>query len=166
MENPNNGLTTVGAQDGPSLSVVGDTYRLVVTGEQTGGAYAVIDMLIPPQGGPGPHAHAGFQEAFYVMEGEIVVKTESQTYTARKGAFVNIPLGGLVHDFKNEADTTAHLLCVLTPAGMEGMFREIGRPVAPGAFLPPPEMTLEEQTRMQGVAEKYGQKLFPPDYLG
>jgi len=166
MENPINDLTTVDAQDGPILSVVGDTYRLVVTGEQTGGAYAVIDMLIPPQGGPGPHAHADFQEAFYVMEGEIEVRTEAQTYTARKGAFVNIPLGGLVHDFKNQTDTMAHLLCVLTPAGMEGMFQEIGRPVAPGAFLPPPEMNPEEQKRLQGIAEKYGQKLFPPDYLG
>ena len=166
MGKPINDLTTVDAQDGQSLSVVGDTYRLIVTGEQTGGAYAVVDMLIPPQGGPGPHAHAGFQEAFYVIEGEIEVKTESRTYTARKGAFVNIPLGGLVHDFKNESDTTAHLLCVLTPAGMEGMFQEIGRPVAPGVFLPPPEMTPEEQKRLQGIAEKYGQKLFPPDYLG
>lgn len=166
MENPINDLTTVGAQDGPSLSVVGDTYRLIVNGEQTGGAYAVIDMLVPPQGGPGPHAHAGFQEAFYVIEGEIEVKTESQTYTAQKGAFVNIPLGGLVHDFKNQTGTTAHLLCVLTPAGMEGLFQEIGRPVPAGAFLPPPEMNPEEQKRMQAIAEKYGQKLFPPDYLG
>lgn len=166
MGNPIDELTTVDAQEGQSLSVVGDTYRLVITGEQTRGAYAVIDMLVPPQGGPGPHAHAGFQEAFYVMEGEIEVKTEVQTYTARKGAFVNIPLGGLVHDFKNVTDTTAHLLCVLTPAGMEGIFQEIGRPVAPGAFLPPPEMTPEEQKRLQAIAEKYGQKLFPPDYLG
>lgn len=166
MRIPINNLTTVDAQDGPSLSVMGDTYRLVITGEQTGGAYAVVDMLIPPNGGPGPHAHAGFQEAFYVMEGEIEVKTQSQTYTARKGAFVNIPLGGLVHDFKNQTDTMAHLLCVLTPAGMEGLFQEIGRAVAPGAFLPPPEMNPEEEKRMQGIAEKHGQKLFPPDYFG
>lgn len=60
----------------------------------------------------------------------------------------------------------AHLLCVLTPAGMEGLFQEIGRAVAPGAFLPPPEMNPEEEKRMQGIAEKHGQKLFPPDYFG
>src|SRR5689334_5063570 len=99
MENLIKHLTTVNAEDGETLSVVGDTYRLVITGEQTGGAYAVIDMLIPPQGGPGPHAHVDVQEAFYVLEGEVEVKTESQTYLARKGSFVNIPLGGLVHRF-------------------------------------------------------------------
>jgi quercetin dioxygenase-like cupin family protein len=166
VENPISKLTTVDAQDGQTLSVVGDTYRLVITGEQTGGAYATIDMLIPPKGGPGPHSHPDFQESFYVMEGEVVVKTETVTYTARKGSFVNVPLGGVVHDFKNETDTTARLLCVVVPSGLEKLFQEIGKPVQPGAFLPPPpSMTPEEQQRMQTIAAKYGQKLFPPDYL-
>jgi len=47
MENTNNSLTTVAAQEGPSVSVVGDTYRIIIGGEQTSGAYALIDMLIP-----------------------------------------------------------------------------------------------------------------------
>ncbi|MEJ7663753.1 MAG: hypothetical protein WKG07_31590 [Hymenobacter sp.] len=33
---------------------MGDTYRVIASGEQTGGAYAVIDMLVPPGGGPAP----------------------------------------------------------------------------------------------------------------
>ena len=165
MGNPSDGLTTVNAQEGQTLSVVGDTYRILITGDQTGGAYATIDMLIPPQGGPGPHAHANIQESFYVMEGEIVVKTKSESYTARKGSFVNIPLGGVVHDFKNETNTTAHLLCVVVPAGLEKFFQEIGKPVQAGTFLPVPDMNPDEQQRLQGIAEKYGQKLFPPDYL-
>lgn len=166
MENPITPITAVDADDGPTLSVVGDTYRIVITGKQTGGAYAAIDMMIPPGGGPGPHAHAGFQESFYVMDGEIVVKTKAQTYTARKGSFVNIPLGGVVHSFKNQSNANAHLLCVVVPSGLEQFFEEIGKPVAPGAFLPPPgAMGPEEQERMKTIAEKYGQQLFPPDYL-
>ena len=165
MENPIIPIATVDASDGETVSVVGDTYRIVITGEQTGGAYAAIDMMIPPNGGPGPHAHAGIQESFYVMEGEIVVKTKAQTYTARKGSFVNIPLGGVVHSFKNLSDTNAHLLCVVVPAGLEQFFYEIGKPVEPGTFLPPPTMGPEEQKRLQAIAEKYGQQLFPPDYL-
>ena len=165
MENLTNKLSTIAAEDGQTLSVVGDTYRLVITGEQTGGAYAVIDMLIPPQGGPGPHAHAGFQEAFYVLEGEIEVKTEVQTYTAQKGAFVNIPLGGMVHCFKNKTDAVAHMLCIVVPAGLEDFFKEIGKPVEAGVFLPPPDMGPQEQKKLQRIAEKFGQKLFPPNYL-
>lgn len=165
MENPNGKITTVDTHDGQNLSVVGDTYRLLIGGEQTGGAYATIDMLIPPKGGPGPHAHAGFQESFYVVEGEIVVRTAAQTYTARQGSFVNIPRGGVAHSFKNESSTTAHLLCVVVPAGLEDFFREIGKPVAAGTFLPPPQLDEAAQQRLQEIAKKYGQEVFPLDYF-
>lgn len=129
-------LTTTDADEGPHLSVVGDTYRLVITGEQTNGAYAVIDMLIPPDGGPGPHAHPNFQESFHVLDGEVEVKTETETYLARKGSFVNIPTGGVVHRFKNKSDQIAHLWCVVVPAGLDDFFKEIGKPVAADTFLP------------------------------
>ena len=165
MEYPVTPLITVPADAGETLSVVGDTYRLVITGEQTGGAYAAIDMLIPPGGGPGPHAHAAIQESFLVLDGEIEVKTNDRTYTAAKGAFVNIPLGGIVHCFKNKTQTTARLWCVVVPAGLDAFFQEIGKPVAAGEFLPPPKMTPEDQERLQAIAEKYGQQVFPPDYL-
>lgn len=49
---------------------------------------------------------------------------------------------------------------------MEEMFNEIGKPVAANTFLSLPRMTLEEQIQLQSIAEKYGQKLYPPDYLG
>ena len=56
------------------------------------------------------------------------------------------------------------MLCLITPAGMEKMFKRRGTPVA-NTFLPPPHMTLEEQKQVQIIAEKYGQKLYPPEYL-
>ncbi|GAB3641331.1 hypothetical protein [Spirosoma arcticum] len=48
MQNVTKVLLTTALQEGQILSVVGDTYRLVVTGEQTGGDYAMIEMLVPP----------------------------------------------------------------------------------------------------------------------
>ncbi len=161
-----NTLTTTTPDQGLHLSVVGDTYRLVITGQQTKGAYAVIDMLIPPDGGPGPHAHPHFQESFHVLDGEIEVKTEQETYVARKGDFLNIPTGGVVHCFKNKSDQIAHLWCVVVPAGLDDFFKEIGTPVAAGTFLPPPPMSPDEIKRLAAIAQKYGQQVFPPDYLG
>jgi quercetin dioxygenase-like cupin family protein len=164
MENSNNAIT-LNPQDGDSLSVVGDTYRILVSGKQTNGAFAIIDMLIPPGGGPGPHAHASFQESFYVIDGEIEVKTKGQSYTAKKGAFVSIPIGGMVHCFKNESDAMAHILCTVVPSGLEEFFEEVGKPVAAGEFLPPPDLDEEAIKKLVAIAEKYDQKLFPPDYL-
>jgi hypothetical protein len=75
-------------QDGGiSLAVVGDSYRTVISGKDTGGAYAVIDMLIPPGGGPGPHAHSGFGETFHVLDGEIELKTELGNHSRPGGLF-------------------------------------------------------------------------------
>jgi quercetin dioxygenase-like cupin family protein len=166
VENIKAAPMTIGAMEGKTVSVVGDTYRILITGKQTGGAYAAIDMLIPPNGGPGPHSHAGFQESFYVIEGEIEVKSEVSTYTAKKGSFVDIPMGGIVHCFKNKSNETTHLLCFVVPSGLEEFFLEIGRPVLPGDFLPVPEMDAESLKKLQQIATKYGQKIFPPDYLG
>lgn len=158
-------LTIVTEEEGQFVSVVGDTYRIIISGKQTDGAYAVIDMLVPPGGGPGPHAHPDIQESFYVVEGEIEFKTEQGKHIAQKGTFVDIPKGGAVHGFKNISNETAHLLCTVTPAGLDDFFLEIGKPVAAGEFLPPPKMDDQQLAKLKDIAERYGQKLFSPDFL-
>ncbi len=39
----------------PHLGIVGDTYTILVSGDDTAGRYCLIDMYVPPGGGPGPH---------------------------------------------------------------------------------------------------------------
>jgi len=160
-----NSIITVNENEGQSLSIAGNAYRIIISGKQTSGAYTVIDMLVPPGGGPGPHAHADIQESFYVVDGEIDFKSEAGRYTAKKGAFVNIPFGGEVHSFRNNTAHMAHLLCTVIPAGLDELFEEIGTPVPSGTFLPPPEMTPVRLATLKATLEKYGQKLYPPNYL-
>jgi len=150
---------------GEALSVAGGEYRILLSGVQTRGSCAIIEMVVPPHGGPGPHAHKEIQESFYVLEGEVVIRSETQTYTARKGAFVNIPFGGAVHNFKNESGAMARLLCIVTPAGMDDMFREIGKPVTAGTVVPASAPTAEGIAKMKDIGERYGMELFPPDYF-
>ncbi|MFD1874933.1 cupin domain-containing protein [Hymenobacter bucti] len=157
---------SLGPEAGQSVSVVGDTYRILVSGKDTAGAFATIDMLIPPGGGPGPHAHADFEESFYVIDGEIEVKSEFGNFLAGKGSFIRIPKGGVVHGFKNESQQMAHLLCTVVPAGLETLFEEIGQPVAAGHFLPPMHMDEAMVHKLMAAAEKHGQQVFPPNYLG
>jgi quercetin dioxygenase-like cupin family protein len=165
MENSTKSITAVAADEGKTFSVAGGNYRVVISGRETGGAYAIIEMLVPPMGGPGPHAHVEIQESFYVLDGEVEVKSEAGTYIAKKGSFINIPTGGLVHCFKNKSDALARLWCTVMPAGMEDMFAEIGKPVEPGVFLPPPVLDPDDLQKMKTIGEKYGQQFFPPDYL-
>jgi quercetin dioxygenase-like cupin family protein len=155
----------LGPQQGETLAVMGSNYRILASGHDTAGAYATIDMLVPPGGGPGPHAHADIEETFFVVAGEIEVKSESGTYLAAAGSFVRIPKGGVVHGFKNKSAQPARLLCTVVPAGLETFFAEIGQPVAPGQFLPPPVLDAAAIQRIQALAAEYGQQVFPPNYL-
>ncbi len=160
-------LTTVGPQEGQIVSIAGGAYRIVISGEQTGGTFAVIEMSVPPNGGPGPHSHAEIQESFYVLDGEIEFKTEGGTYTATAGSFISIPKGGMVHCFKNKTNNLAKLMCMVLPAGLEALFVEIGQPIKAGEFLPPtPPPDEEAIKKLIAIGEKYGQKFYPPDYLG
>lgn len=93
------------------------------------------------------------------------MKSEFGEYIATKGSFVTIPKGGVVHCFKNKTDKIAHLLCIVIPSGLDTFFEEIGKPVGYGEFLPPPPMDPELAKKLQAIAEKHGQKVYPPDYL-
>ena len=158
-------ISTFSHQEGETLGVAGGNYRIILSGDQTNHAYAVIEMLVPPGGGPPPHSHPDTQEMFYLMEGELEFKTEAGKSILKKGGFVNIPLGGAIHCFKNISDRYARMLCTVVPAGLEEVFREIGEPALPGEFLPLPPHTPERMALLKKIDEKYGQKTYPPDYL-
>ncbi|MDE1191748.1 MAG: cupin domain-containing protein [Arachidicoccus sp.] len=158
-------IITVNPREGQDLSVVGDNYRLLITGKETENAFAVIDMLIPPKGGPSPHAHPKFYESFYVIEGEIVVRTESQAYVAKRGSFVTIPIGGAIHSFKNETNSNVHILCIVVASGLEEFFKEIGQPVGYREFLPTLLMNEEDAASLKTIAFKHELEVFPADYF-
>ncbi|UOQ55213.1 cupin domain-containing protein [Hymenobacter cellulosivorans] len=158
--------TILAPTEGQTLAVMGSNYRILASGQDTAGAYATIDMLVPPGGGPGPHAHADIEETFFVVEGEVEVKSEFGTTVATAGSYIRIPKGGVVHGFKNKSAQPARLLCTVVPAGLDEFFQEIGQPVAPGQFLPPPVLDQGAIQRIQALAQAYGQQVFPPNYLG
>lgn len=165
MENSKPMPLTVDPNGGEILSVVGGNYRILVSGKQTGEAFSTIEMLVPPQNGPGPHSHASFYESFYILEGEVEVYSEAGSYTAKKGSFVVVPEGGVVHYFKNVSDKLAQLLCTVVPAGLEAFFEEIGEPVAAGEFISMPPMNPESIKKVQAIAQKHGQVVYPTDFL-
>src|ERR1022692_3176642 len=73
----------------PHLGVVGDTYTILLSGDDTDGRYCLIDMHIPPGGGPPPHRH-DFEESFTILEGEIEATFRGAKSTIRAGEVVNI----------------------------------------------------------------------------
>ena len=102
----------------PHIGLVGDTYTILLSGEDTNGRYCLIDMHIPPGGGPAPHRH-DFEESFIVQEGEIEAKFRGETTTVRAGETLHIPANA-PHSFTNATKANTRLLCLCAPAGSGG----------------------------------------------
>jgi len=165
MDNNKKEVVVVGSSKGQCVSIQGGTYRIVLSGAQTGGTFATIDMLVPPGGGPGPHAHSEMQETFLVTEGEVEFTSESGSSVAVAGSYIFVPKGGAVHCFKNKSDKPARLLCTVVPAGLEEFFLEIGEPVAYDKLLPARPMDPERMEKLTAIGARFGQSFYPPDYL-
>jgi len=148
------------------LAVVGDTYTVLLPGEQTDGRFAMLDMLIPPGGGPPPHRH-DFEECFRVLAGSIEVHLRDlPPVRLEAGDSANIPANA-PHAFRNTADAPARLLCTVAPAGLESFFAEFGDPV-PTRTSPAPELSdVERRNRLQRAAAKapeYGIEMLAPGH--
>ncbi|WP_448955154.1 cupin domain-containing protein [Labrys neptuniae] len=155
----------INESQGDLIGVAGDNYRTILSGAQTEGSLSIFDMLVPPGGGPMPHRHPKIQEWFFVVEGELVYKTEAGRATVKKGGLVYIPFDGGVHCFKNEGNEVARVLCGIMPAGLEAVFKLIGVPVGPGEFPPPSALSETVQTDLHALAGKLEITVYPPDYL-
>lgn len=152
--------------DGPAavhISLVGNTYTILVSAEDTAGRYSLIDMFVPPGGGPPAHRH-DFEESFTVLEGEIDATFRGETVTVRTGQVIQIPANA-PHQFRNNSAQPARLLCICSPAGQEGMFRELGVEVPSRTTLPPkPEAAVAEffKAKAQALAPKYKTEFVQP----
>jgi quercetin dioxygenase-like cupin family protein len=161
-DNLNNKLTLADPDD-PKLrhvSVAGGAYTILVSGADTSGRYCLIDMLVPPGGGPPPHRH-DFEEMFTILGGEIELTFRGQTHRASAGSTVNIPANA-PHAFKNVSDKPARLLCMCTPAGQEDFFMQVGD-VINSRTAPPPNLSKAEQAermqRAKALSPKYRTEL-------
>jgi hypothetical protein len=56
---------------GPVFHALGVQLTVLLSGEQTGGAFTMVEIVTPPGGGPPPHCHTNEDEWFYILEGRI-----------------------------------------------------------------------------------------------
>ncbi|HEV2065763.1 MAG TPA: quercetin 2,3-dioxygenase [Thermomicrobiales bacterium] len=153
------GAICVPPGEGRSIWVADELMTFKASAADTGGAYALTDSLVPPQGGPPPHIHHREDEAFWVLEGELEVVVGESTFRAGPGSFLHLPKG-VLHSYRNSGDGPARFLTLIVPAGLEVFFLEVGKP---GTDLSsPPPLCDEDIARLLEVAPTYGVEIPPP----
>ncbi len=130
-------------RDGLPTAAGGDIYATLARGEHTHGGYFLTHAIVPPGGGPPAHVHTREEEAFYILRGEIAFFLDDRMVEVGAGTFLNVPRG-TKHRFRNVSDSDAELIFWFAPAGIEGLFDELG----------------EHPEDITAIGERYGTEYF------
>jgi quercetin dioxygenase-like cupin family protein len=139
----------------PHLGVVGDTYTILLSGDETAGRFCLIDMYVPPGAGPPLHRH-DFEEIFVVLEGEVETTFRGQKRVVSADEAIHIPANS-PHQFRNSSPNAVRMLCICSPAELEQFFKNPGTPFATRT-MPPPKLTDDEQGAFIKKAMELGPK--------
>ena len=146
----------VPADGGESVFLVGDTYTTLLS--PPGRALRLLPSLADAEAGPAYHRE---EETFFLLDGHMVFNVGAETYDARTQAPPMYIPRDVAHSYRNVGEGPAKMLFMYSPAGMEAMFPEIGKPGRRGVVGPP--LDRAELAAMAGVAEKYHFSFITPE---
>ena len=136
----------------------GYLFSFLLTGQETGGAFTLLEVTgkgaVPPR-----HIHHREDEVYYVIEGELTFEVGGRAFAAPAGTAVWLPRG-IEHGFAIESER-AKVLLMLLPAGAEGYFAGAGRP-AESIELPTGPIEPYPIERLLALGDEYGVEVTGP----
>jgi quercetin dioxygenase-like cupin family protein len=148
------------APEARSFQMLGTLWRVLASGDETGGVVGALDERCGHGICAPMHAHDDADEIFYVLDGNLTFIVGEQRIEAAAGAFVYLPR--FVHHGFQCNSTEARVFNFLTPAGFEQLILDGGK-VAPYDEAPIPNGPAhDDQFPPEAVLEKYGMRVFPP----
>jgi quercetin dioxygenase-like cupin family protein len=136
-----------------ALNILGQPALVKLAGADTNDAVAVLHVTAPKLSGPPLHRHSREDEWFYVLDGEITFEVDGKRFEATAGVSAFAPRG-TVHTFQNFHDEGAHMIVMVTPAGLDRFFVDL---TAQNKGLDQPDFQQVEQ-----LMQSYGLDLMGP----
>jgi quercetin dioxygenase-like cupin family protein len=144
--------------EGDAIWFLGTRMTVKTTGEQSGGAFTLIECECPAGFSPPPHIHQVEDEAFYILEGVVHVTCGDATWPVETGGFVFLPKG-IPHRFVVSDDAPARMLQLTTPSQFEHFAAESGTPATHGGMPEPGEPDIP---RLLAAAARHSIEILPP----
>lgn len=151
------------------LWFLGTLVRLGLTGEQTGGRFALWEAVLPHGAAPPLHSHPQ-DETLSVLDGDVTfwavepgladdqsrppAWVETRARACRVGTVALAP-AGVAHTFRVES-ATARVLFLSTPAGIEDYVRALAEPAQWPWLPPPPDGPRVSAERLADVERELG----------
>jgi quercetin dioxygenase-like cupin family protein len=116
---------------------------ILLSGEDTGGAYCLLEMRVAPGKGVPRHTHTREDEALFVLSGELEVSVGDETFTLRAGQTLIAPRN-IPHQLSNSGNVPNHYLIMFSPAGFEEFLKMTSVPAPDDAVAPiePPTIAI------------------------
>jgi quercetin dioxygenase-like cupin family protein len=139
------------APDRPSARLQHIGALLMISGQTAGGAFSVVEHPIDPLSLAAPyHTHSREDEYSIVLEGEVGFALDGDVIVGRPGDTIFKPRN-VRHSFWNPGSAPARILEIISPAGFEKYFFEVGEVfAAPGPL---------DTAALGAIAAKYGLKM-------
>jgi mannose-6-phosphate isomerase-like protein (cupin superfamily) len=118
----------LGPGEGPSYDFHGAGVVIKASGDDTLGQLGVMESAYPPGLTARPHVHAGEDEMFYLLEGELTGFCGDDRWTATPGTFVFVPRD-CQHGFTVTSREPARAIVITGPPHLD-------RQIAAGGRLP------------------------------
>lgn len=145
--------------EGEALWFNGGLGILRTTSAQTEGRFAALELLAPKGFAAPLHIHRNEDEFFLVLSGEVRVQHGDSVIEAVTGSFVYGPRD-VPHSFHVDSDE-ARMLLFFGPGGVEGFFRDAGKP-ARARTLPPPGEEFLDKSALMEIGKGYHQEFIGP----
>ena len=127
--------------------------RVLVRSEQSDGRVSIVESeMTAGAKGPPLHRHE-FDEAFYVLEGELTIQLADELLIVGAGE-VGFARGKTPHTLANRGGEVARFLIVCTPARFE---REFARRAAARAGVEPPTWAMQPLPKVTVVGLRIGE---------
>jgi mannose-6-phosphate isomerase-like protein (cupin superfamily) len=150
------GPRIIGPGDGKFVDLQSVGVRFMIWGAETGGTFSLVEHPIPPRTLVAPlHLHTREDEYSYVLEGRMGALLGDDVVYAGPGDLVFKPRNQW-HTFWNAGDTTCRLLEIISPAGFEHFFNELGEQMAAAKAL-----SVAEVPNLPELGERYGHYFRP-----
>lgn len=133
------------ADQAPRISMMGIDIRVRAAAPQTGGAASVLEQTAAPGAGSPPHT-VRQDKVLCVQRGTFEVLLGNEKVRLEAGATAFIP-AGVVHCFRNVAETPSTLIMILLPGGHEAFLRDLAAAAGGGQAA---------RADLAAVAERHG----------
>jgi quercetin dioxygenase-like cupin family protein len=119
----------LGPHEGPAYDFHGARVVIKASGDDTSGQLGVMESTYPPALVVHPHVHAGEDEMFYLLDGELTGFCGDDHWTAAAGSFVFVPRDRR-HGFTVTSSEPARAIVITGPSQLDRQITAHGTSVS------------------------------------